>query len=96
MEQQGHGLSLREDLTRRVQAEELLFMGLRLADGVPAVRFSRVTGWTLAEALPDADLAPLIAEGLLERDESGLRLTAQGRPVLNAVVAALSDLLPSS
>ena len=96
VEQQGHGLSLREDLTRRVQAEELLFMGLRLADGVPAVRFSRVTGWTLAEALPDADLAPLIAEGLLERDESGLRLTAQGRPVLNAVVAALSDLLPSS
>ena len=96
VEQQGHGLAVREDIARRVQAEELLFMGLRLAEGVPAARFRAVTGWTLADALPNAALAPLIGEGLVERDGEGLRLTAQGRPVLNAVVAALIELLPSS
>jgi putative oxygen-independent coproporphyrinogen III oxidase len=96
VERQGHGVALREDIDRRVQAEELLFMGLRLATGVTAARFHAVTGRVLSEALPDAALAPLINEGLVERDEVGLRLTTRGRPVLNAVVAALSDLLPEA
>lgn len=96
VERQGHGIALREDIDRRVQAEELLFMGLRLATGVTAARFRAVTGRFLSEALPDAALAPLINEGLVERDEVGLRLTTRGRPVLNAVVAALSDLLPEA
>ena len=96
VEQSGHGIDARENLSRRIQAEELLFMGLRLSEGVPAARFHAVTGWTLAEALPDAALTPLIGEGLIDRDGEGLRLTAQGRPVLNAVVAALIGRLPSS
>lgn len=96
VEGQGHGLAAREDLGRRDQAEELLFMGLRVAEGVGASRFHAVTGWTMDVALPSPGLAPLVEEGLVVRDAEGLRLSAQGRPVLNAVVAALIDLLPSS
>lgn len=96
VEEKGDGIAAREDLSRRVQAEELLFMGLRLRTGVGAERFRAVTGWTLEEALAPRDLAPLVEEGLLEQDTAGLRLTDQGRPVLNAVVAALVESLPSS
>lgn len=96
VEQHGHGIDSRENLSRRIQAEELLFMGLRLSEGVPAARFHAVTGWTLAEALPEAALMPLIEEGFIDSDGEGLRLTAQGRPLLNAVVTALIDRLPSS
>jgi len=34
-------------------------------------------------------LAPLIADGLCERDGATLRLTQAGRPVLNGVLSAL-------
>lgn len=95
VERQGHGTAAREDLSRRVQAEELLFMGLRLRGGVTAARFHAVTGRTLQQALAPADLAPLVDEGLIEHDAKGLRLTDAGRPVLNAIVAALIERLPS-
>ncbi len=68
---------------------EVLMMGLRLAEGVPADRFRARTGRAIGEALEPARLAPLIEGGLLECDAAGLRASAAGRRVLNAVIAAL-------
>ena len=68
---------------------EVLMMGLRLAEGVPADRFRERTGRAIGEALEPARLAPLIEGGLLECDAAGLRASAAGRRVLNAVIAAL-------
>ena len=64
-------------------------MGLRLTEGVPAERFAAQTGRDLAAVLEPARLAPLIEGGLIESDAAGLRATAAGRRVLNAVLAAL-------
>ena len=68
---------------------EVLMMGLRLTEGVPADRFEARTGRGLGEALEPARLAPLIEGGLIESDAAGLRATAAGRRVLDAVLAAL-------
>ncbi len=68
---------------------EVLMMGLRLAEGVPADRFRARTGRAIGEALEPARLAPLIEGGLIESDAAGLRATAAGLRVLNAVIAAL-------
>ena len=68
---------------------EVLMMGLRLTEGVPADRFRARTGRAIGEALEPARLAPLIEGGLLECDAAGLRATAAGRRVLNAVLGAL-------
>lgn len=95
VEGDGHGLTLCDELSRRTQAEELLFMGLRLASGISATRFAAITGRAVADVLPAAALAPLRDEELIIYDAAGLRLTARGRPLLNAVVAALIDVLPS-
>ncbi len=68
---------------------EVLMMGLRLTEGVPADRFRARTGRAIGEALEPARLAPLIEGGLLECDAAGLRATAAGRRVLDAVLGAL-------
>jgi len=68
---------------------EVLMMGLRLTEGVPADRFEARTGRGLGAALEPARLAPLIEGGLIESDAAGLRATAAGRRVLDAVLAAL-------
>ena len=68
---------------------EVLMMGLRLTEGVPADRFRARTGRGLGEALAPARLAPLVEGGLIESDAAGLRASAAGRRVLNAVLGAL-------
>ncbi len=66
----------RTPLSPRAQAEERLMMGLRIAEGVPLHEV----------AVPDARLEPLEEIGLVERTCGHLRLTAAGRPLLNAIL----------
>ena len=68
-------------LSPRQAFEEKLAMGLRLLEGTP---LSAEEHARIAERL-----APLIADGLCERDGATLRLTQAGRPVLNGVLSAL-------
>jgi putative oxygen-independent coproporphyrinogen III oxidase len=69
--------------------DELLMMGLRLAEGVPRARFRRETGTEIESALDPARLRPLTEGGFLALDGDGLRATSAGRQRLNAVLAAL-------
>jgi putative oxygen-independent coproporphyrinogen III oxidase len=91
VEAEGHGLELREALTRREEAEEFLLMGLRLAEGLRLDRLTALTGHSIA---PSA-LAPLAATGLLHVSEDGclLKATAQGRLLLNGIIAELAKSL---
>ena len=89
VERDGVGIEERAAIDPDTRITEVLMMGLRLAEGVPADRFAARTGRGLAEALEPARLAPLIEAGLIESDAAGLRATAAGRRVLNAVLAAL-------
>ena len=89
--ERGHATAERTTLDRATQIEEALMMGLRLADGVDAARFAAATGAPLDEALDSARVAQLSDAGFIVRDARGLRATPKGRPVLNAVIAALAS-----
>lgn len=62
VEEAGHGLAEKEAVPRTAQADEILLMGLRLAEGVDLDRLARVSG--LAPRAKCLD--KLIAEGLIE------------------------------
>ena len=96
VERAGHGFSHVERLTRAQQADEMLLMGLRLAEGLDLDRLAAVGGVRPAATV----LAELERQGLIERlaspppacGESGCRIraTKRGRFVLNEVVLRLS------
>jgi oxygen-independent coproporphyrinogen-3 oxidase len=90
VEREGHGLEVRDTLSRHEEAEELLLMGLRLKEGVRLDRLAALTGYRLAPAA----IAPLAEAGLLDRpagEEELLMATAEGRLVLNSVIAELAN-----
>jgi putative oxygen-independent coproporphyrinogen III oxidase len=86
----GHATAERMALDTGTQLEEAVMMGLRLAEGIDTDRFAVATGVPLDEALDAARLSRLREAGFLVRDARGLRATRKGRPVLNAVIAALA------
>ncbi|MBX3519980.1 MAG: coproporphyrinogen III oxidase [Xanthobacteraceae bacterium] len=86
-ETSGHGLIEEEKLSKLEQADEMLVMGLRLAEGIDVARFERLTGVSLN---PER-VSFLESEGLVERsNDARLRVTASGFPLLDAIVADLA------
>ncbi len=87
VETEGHGLVEDEGLSIEEQGDEFLLMGLRLTEGIDPGRFHLLTGKPLASSR----VAELIADGLVEYTREGrLRVSAEGFPVLDAVVADLA------
>lgn len=87
VEEQGHGLVVDDTLTRSEQADELLLMGLRLAEGIALARYAEVSG----KPLDRERIAELTRHGLVETTpDRRLRVTPAGFPVLDAVVADLA------
>jgi oxygen-independent coproporphyrinogen-3 oxidase len=87
VEQLGHGVIVDDTLTREERADEYLLMGLRLREGIEPQRYRTLAGRSL-----DQDrIALLRDEGAITVDGDGrLRVTQQGFPVLDAVVADLA------
>ncbi len=90
VERQGNGIVARETLSAAEQADEMMLMGLRLAEGADLNRFQSLAGKS-----PDpAVLEALRTDGLLDHvtggDTERIRATKTGRPVLNALVDALT------
>jgi oxygen-independent coproporphyrinogen-3 oxidase len=87
VETKGHGFVEEEKLSRIEQADEMLVMGLRLAEGIDVARFEKLTGVSLN---PER-VSFLESEGLVERGENArLRVTPSGFPLLDAIVADLA------
>jgi putative oxygen-independent coproporphyrinogen III oxidase len=87
VETSGHGLTTDEILTREEMADEVLLMGLRLAEGIDLARYTALAG----RPLDPSRLAILREHGLIETTPEGhLRVTMPGFPVLDAVVADLA------
>ena len=87
VEKEGHGLIADEVLTSAESADEYLLMGLRLAEGIDATRYTQIAGRPLE---PDR-VAMLHQHGLIETTASGrLRVTLSGFPLLDSVVADLA------
>ncbi len=87
VEKQGHGMVEGEILSREQEADEMLLMGLRLAEGVDIARYQQLRG-----CAPDpAILAGLQRENLIAPlGNSRLRATPAGMMVLDALVADLA------
>ncbi len=68
------------------QATEYLLMAMRLAEGLDVARFERLSGGPMDQAT----IARLQALGFVEATGGRVRATAQGRPVLNAILRDLA------
>jgi oxygen-independent coproporphyrinogen-3 oxidase len=87
VESEGHGLVEDDLLSAEQEGDEFLLMGLRLREGIDPGRFFALTGKKLSQSR----VAELIGDGLVEltRDDR-LRVSSEGFPVLDAVVADLA------
>jgi putative oxygen-independent coproporphyrinogen III oxidase len=85
-----HGMESETLLTVAERTTEALVMGLRLAEGLDAARFVARCGTALADAVKPDAVARLVAQGLLIYDGRGMRLTAAGWPLANAVLAEIA------
>jgi oxygen-independent coproporphyrinogen-3 oxidase len=89
VEGRGHGTEIEEMVPIEVQFEELLMMGLRLAEGVPLRRMSEIGGRAMADIIEGRQLRRLIEGGFLLLDNTHLKASPRGRQVLNSVLAEL-------
>jgi coproporphyrinogen III oxidase-like Fe-S oxidoreductase len=80
--------ALRQELCADERRTELLLSGLRLRAGIGRTWFEPKAG-SLEAALDAGRLAPLIADGFVELDRRGLRLTERGWPLCDGVLARL-------
>ena len=87
VEANGHGVVSDERLNSEERADEFLLMGLRLAEGIDPKRYAALSG----RALDPGRIAILRDEGAIAVESDGrLRVTKDGFPVLDAVVADLA------
>jgi coproporphyrinogen III oxidase-like Fe-S oxidoreductase len=87
VEATGHGVVTDDVLNSEERADEFLLMGLRLKEGIDPVRYQALSG----RALDPARIALLRDEGAIAIDIDGrLRVTQEGFPLLDAVVADLA------
>jgi len=89
VEADGHGTQEGVPLGSAERLEEMLMMGLRLAEGVPLTRIRAETGKDLPETVDPDALRDLAEGGFLSLDAGRLRATDAGRQRLNAVLGAL-------
>jgi putative oxygen-independent coproporphyrinogen III oxidase len=82
VETAGSGETRRDRVAPGEQADEVLMMGLRLAEGVDLDRHAALSG----EPIAPERVSELERLGLVSLDGDRLRVTALGRPVLNAVL----------
>jgi len=87
VEASGHGIVTDDILNSEERADEFLLMGLRLAEGIDPRRYQALSG----RPLDPNRIALLREEGAISVEADGrLRVTKDGFPVLDAVVADLA------
>src|SRR5437667_1261885 len=87
VESSGHGVVTDDVLNSEERGDEYLLMGLRLREGIDPDRYKLLAG----RSLDTARIENLRDEGAISVDADGrLRVTQEGFPVLDAVVADLA------
>jgi len=89
VEAQGHGTQETEIVDPEARAEEMIMMGLRLAEGIPRRRFRDELGLEPEDLIDPTALGHLTEGGFVTLDADRLAATDAGRQRLNAVLAAL-------
>ncbi|MEX2318863.1 MAG: coproporphyrinogen III oxidase, partial [Bauldia sp.] len=86
VESWGDGLVVDDLLTPEEEGDELLLMGLRLAEGIDLERYKLLSG----RDLDPRRLSDLLTHGMVEQTGDRVRATRAGFFVLDAVVADLA------
>ena len=89
IEETGQGTEEQILLGESERRDEMLMMGLRLAEGIPRARFRAELGAEIEAVLQPTRLRNLIDGGFLTLDDNGLRATPAGLQRLNAVLGEL-------
>ncbi|MFN4142697.1 radical SAM family heme chaperone HemW [Aestuariivirga sp.] len=84
---QGHGIVSDVLVPPIEQANEYLLMGLRIAEGIDMDRYEALAG----RGFDSSKLAGMKSMGLVKRHGRRLMVTADGRKLLNAVIAELAS-----
>ncbi len=86
VERDGHGSTEETVLGQKEKAQEMLLMGLRLAEGVSGERFFARTGQTLTSCLDPDTLRQALEESYVLWRDGRLIATAEGRKRLDALL----------
>ncbi len=84
---QGHGIVSDVVVPPVDQASEYLLMGMRVAEGIDMDRYAALAG----REIDSSKLAGMKSMGLIKRQGQRLMATADGRKLLNAVIAELAS-----
>ena len=84
-----NGEQNRQSLKPSERFEEILLMGLRLANGISSASFYNLTNTQLSGFLNHKKLDVLIKENFIIYDNNNLRATSKGRETLNSVLKFL-------
>ena len=88
LQHQGHGIDSSEFDDSHALYEEIMMMGLRLADGVPLSRLHDLCGLT-AWPFTQTALASFIEAGWVEMTDEVMKLSLDGRLRLNFILQEL-------
>ncbi len=83
---QGHGMISDTIVPPPDQASEYLLMGMRIVEGIDLDRYAALAG----REIDSSKIAGMKSMGLIKREGQTLRATADGRKLLNAVIAELA------
>ncbi len=86
VEREGNGLVVNDAVSRLEQADEYLLMGLRLREGIDLIRYQELAG----APLDQSQIRLLQDHGLIEASGEALRVTSEGFPLLDSIVADLA------
>ena len=89
VERDGHGSTTETILGAGEKAQEMLLMGLRLAEGIDVARFEARTGVPLADAIDGDVLRQAIDAAYMTLDAGRLIATVEGRLRLDSLLGAL-------
>jgi oxygen-independent coproporphyrinogen-3 oxidase len=89
VEAKGYGAHADEPVSLTERRDELLMMGLRLAEGVSRTRLSEELGADVGELVDGLSLSRLIDAEYVALNTDRIQATAAGRQRLNAVLASL-------
>jgi oxygen-independent coproporphyrinogen-3 oxidase len=82
----GHGLISDDPLSQEEQSDEFLLMGLRLREGIDVHRYEAISGRRLSRI----QIESLVSDGFLTEHAGFLRVTPEGAPLLDTIVADLA------
>ena len=86
----GHATKVKEKLSQKAMAEEMIMMGLRLTDGIAYTDFKNRLGTDIEKFIAMDSLVSLKSQGFVSvKNQDRLRLTEKGRPLLNQILGQI-------